>query len=187
MTPVDFDQTRFLMQKVLGHLQGEISTIRTGRASPALIENIICQVYQGTQNLRLKELASITVGDPQTLLVQPWDSSIIGEIRQGILAANIGLTPVVEGNVIRISIPPLTFERRQEYIKLLHQKAEESRVAIRNIRRDKMVEIKQNFEEKQLSEDEKFRAEQELQKITDEYIKKVEEMGKRKEEELLRI
>jgi len=176
-----------LMQKALDHLQMEISTIRTGRASPALIENISCQVYQGSQTLRLKELGSITVPDPKSLVVQPWDSSIIGEIKQSILAANVGLTPVIENNVVRISVPALTTERRQEFIKLLHQKGEEAKVAIRNVRRDKMVEIKESFDNKELSEDEKFRTEHQLQEITDEYIGKVEEIEKKKEGELLQV
>jgi len=187
MPPGDFDQTKVLMQKAVDRFRQEISTIRTGRATPALIENIVCQVYQGSQNLRLSQLASITASDPQTLVVQPWDSSIIGEIKNGILAANVGLTPVIDGAVIRVSIPPLTAERRQEYVKLLRQKAEEARVAIRNVRRDKMVEIKEEFESKRLTEDEKFRAEEELQKITDSYIEMVGEVEKKKETELLQV
>jgi len=184
---VDFTDTKFSMQKTLDHLQVEISAIRTGRATPALIENVICAVYQGTQNLRVKELASINVSDPQTIIIQPWDGSIIGEIKNGILAANVGLTPVVDGAFIRVSVPALTTERRLEYVKLLHQKAEEARVALRNVRRDKMVTIKNAFEEKKLSEDEKFKAEQDLQKVTDEYVEKVTQMEKRKEMEILQI
>lgn len=184
---MDFADTRQRMEKSLLVLQEEIASIRTGRATPALVENILCSVYQGTQNLRVKELASITVSDPQTLMVQPWDGSIIGEIKQGILAANVGLTPVIDGGVIRLSIPALTAERRQEYVKLLHQKSEEARVAIRNVRRDKMVVIKNAFEDKKLSEDEKFKAEADLQKVTDEYIGRIGEMEKKKEAELLQV
>lgn len=184
---VDFSETRQRMEKSLQVLKNEISAIRTGRASPAIIESIICSVYQGTQKLRIMELGSISSPDPQTLVIQPWDGTIIGEIKQGILAANIGLTPVVEGSLIRLSVPPLTGERRQEFIKLLRQKSEENRVAVRNVRRDKMVKIKEDFDQKLMSEDEKFKLEQELQKITDEYISKVNDIEKRKEEELLQI
>lgn len=184
---MDFAQTRQRMEKSLEVLREQISVIRTGRASSSLIENVVCKVYQGTQLLRLKELASITSPDPQNLLIQPWDGSITGEIKQGILAANIGLTPVVDGGVIRVAIPALTGERRQEYIKLLRQKTEEARIALRNIRRDQMIEIKEDFENKKMSEDDKFRKEEELQKITDEYIGKVEEIEKRKEGELLQV
>lgn len=184
---MDFSQTRVLMQKAVEHFKSEISTIRTGRASPALIENIVCSVYQTTQSLRLKELASISASDPQTLVVQPWDVSIIGEIKQGILAANVGLTPVIDGVVIRITVPPMTAERRQEYVKLLKQKAEEARIVIRNVRREEMVEIKESFDKKELSEDEKFRAEQKLQKITDEFIESVDSVAGKKEQELLQV
>lgn len=184
---VVFDDTRQRMEKSLEILKTEMATVQTGRATPALIENIVCSVYQGTQKLRLIELGSITAPDPQTLVVQPWDGSVIGEIKQGILVANVGLTPVIDGGVIRISVPPLTTERRQEYIKLIRRKAEEARVAVRNVRRDKMVEIKKNFDNKLLSEDEEFKAEQDLQKITDEYINKIDETGRKKERELLQI
>jgi len=184
---VDFTETRQLMQHSLDHFKLEISAIRTGRAVPALIENIICNAYGGASRLTVKELGTITTSDSQTLLVQPWDLSVVGEIRQGILAANVGLTPVIDNNLIRISIPSLTTERRAEYVKLLHQKMEETRVSIRNLRQDKLREIKTSFEGKALSEDEKFKAEEDLQKITDEFIGKVEEMGKKKEEELTAV
>jgi len=184
---VDFANTRQTMQAAIEHFKTEISAIRTGRAVPALIENIVCSAYGGASRLTVKELGTITTSDPQTLIVQPWDPSVLGEIRQGILAANVGLTPVVDNNLIRISVPPLTTERRNEYVKLLHQKMEESRVAIRNIRQDKMREIKTSFEEKSISEDEKFKAEEDLQKITDEFIAKAEELANKKEQEIMGV
>jgi len=184
---VDFTDSRSLMQKAVDHFKVEISSIRTGRAVPALIENIVCNAYGGAQKLAVKELGTITTMDSQTLVVQPWDQSVIGEIRQGILAANVGLTPVIDNNIIRISVPGLTTERRQEYVKLLHQKTEESRVSVRTARQDKMREIKSLFEEKGISEDEKFRAEEELQKITDEFIGKIEELSAKKEQEITTV
>lgn len=184
---VDFSGTSVVMQKAVDHFKTEISAIRTGRAVPALIENIVCNAYGGASKLTVKELGTITTADSQTLVVQSWDPSVIGEIRQGILAANVGLTPVIDNNVIRISIPSLTTERRSEYVKLLHQKMEETRVAIRNIRQDKMREIKTSFEGKSLSEDEKFKAEEDLQKLTDEFMEKIEELGKKKEQEIMAI
>jgi len=184
---VDFSDTSAGMQKAVDHFKSEIAAIRTGRAVPALIENIVCNAYGGASRLTVKELGTITTSDNQTLLVQPWDLSVVGEIRQGILGANVGLTPVIDNNLIRISIPALTTERRTEYVKLLHQKVEETRVSIRNMRQDKLREIKTSFEEKALSEDEKFKAEEELQKVTDEFIGKVEELGKKKEEEITAI
>ncbi|MGB9637504.1 MAG: ribosome recycling factor [Microgenomates group bacterium] len=184
---VDFTDTRAGMQKAVDHFKADISAIRTGRAVPALIENIVCNAYGGASRLTVKELGTITTADSQTLIVQPWDPVTLGEIRQGILAANVGLTPVIDNNIIRITVPPLTTERRVEYVKLLHQKQEEARMAIRNVRQDKMREIKTSFEQKTLSEDEKFKAEEDLQKITDEYIEKVEELGRKKEEELMAV
>lgn len=184
---MDFTETRVLMQKSLDHFKVEIASIRTGRAVPALIENIYCNAYGGAQRLTVKELGTITTMDSQSLVVQPWDASVIGEIRQGILAANVGLTPVIDNNLIRISVPALTTERRQEYVKLLHQKTEETRVSIRTIRQDKMKEIKSAFEDKKLSEDDKFRAEEDLQKITDEFVGKIDEISDKKEQEILSI
>lgn len=182
---VDLSDIRLRMEKTLEVLRGELSSIRAGRATPSLVENIICPVYGGTQKLKVVELGTITASDPQTIIITPWDVSIIGEIRQGILAANVGLNPIIDGEVIRIAIPPLSIERRQEFVKLLHQQLENGRIMIRQIRRDKMVEIKKAFEAKELNEDEKFRLEQDLQKITDEFIEKIDQMGKKKEGELL--
>lgn len=184
---IDFNDTKQKMEKSFQVLREEVASIRTGRAMPVLIENVVCLVYQGTQNLRVKELASITVGDPQTLVIQPWDGSIISEIKNGILAANVGLTPVVDGGVIRIAVPAMTSERREEYVKLLGQKTEESKVAIRNVRRDKMVEIKGQFDNKGLSENEKFQLETELQKLTDGFVGKIDELAKKKGIELLQV
>ncbi len=182
---VDFTETKVAMQKSVDFFRGEIASIRTGRAVPALIENIVCNAYGGASKLTVKELGSITVADPQTLVVQPWDLSTIGEIRQGILAANVGLNPVIDNNIIRIVFPPLTTERRQEYVKLLRQKMEETRIAIRNIRQEKRKKIEESFENKEISEDEKYRAEEELQKITDEFVEKIEEIGAKKEAEIM--
>lgn len=175
------------MQRSMDHFKVEIAAIRTGRAVPALIENISVNAYGGTTRLAVKELGTITIQDAQTLVVQPWDRSVIGEIRQGILAANVGLTPVIDNNIIRISVPVLTTERRQEYVRLLHQKMEETRVAIRNIRQDKMREIKEVFEDKEISEDERFKAEEDLQKVTDEFVGQVESLGEKKEAEIITV
>lgn len=184
---MDFADTRALMGKAVDHFKTELAAIRTGRAAPALIENIPVNAYGGSSRMAVKELGTITAQDAQTLVVQPWDQSVIGEIRQGILAANVGLTPVIDNNIIRISVPALTTERRQEYVKLLGQKMEETKVSIRNIRQDKMREIKSAFEEKELSEDEKFKAEEDLQKITDEFTSQVEELGEKKEQEIMAL
>jgi len=121
------------------------------------------------------------------LVIEPWDKSIIGEIRQGIVAANIGLNPVIDAEILRISLPPLTSEDREKYVKLLSTKLENGKIMIRQVRGDFMHEIKKAFEVKELSEDEKFGQEKSLQEITDEFIDKIEEDGERKKQELLQI
>lgn len=184
---MDLSDIRPRMEKALEIVRGEISSIRTGRATPSLVENIICPVYGGTQRLKVVELGTISTPTPGTITIAPWDVSIIGEIRTGIQVANVGLTPIIDAEIIRIQIPPLSQERRQEFIKLLHRQLENGRVMIRQIRHDKMIDIKRAFEAKELNEDEKFRLEQDLQKLTDEFVEKIEEIGKRKEAELLAV
>ena len=182
---LDFADTKAGMQKAVDYFKVEIAAIRTGRAVPALIENIPCNAYGGTAKLSVKELGTITTADAQTLVVQPWDQSVIGEIRQGILAANVDLTPVIDNNLIRISVPVLTTERRSEYVKLLHDKTERTKISVRNSRQDKMRVIKNAFEEKNISEDEQFKAEEDLQRITDEFVGQIEAIEEKKEAEIM--
>lgn len=182
---IDFSDTKASMQATVDHFKKEIGAIRTGRAVPALIENIPVNVYGGTAKMAIRELGTITASDPQTLVIQPWDQSVIGEIRQGILAANVGLTPIIDNAILRVPVPALTTERRQEYVKLLRQKMEESRVAIRNVRQDKMKEIRASFDDKAISEDEKFKAEEDAQKITDDFISQIDDLGAKKEQEIM--
>lgn len=184
---IDLSDISSRMEKALEIVRAEISSIRTGRATPSLVENIICPVYGGTQRLKVVELGTISTPTPGTITIAPWDVSIVGEIRAGIQVANVGLTPIIDAEIIRIQIPPLSQERRQEFIKLLHRQLENGRVMIRQIRHDKMIDIKRAFEAKELNEDEKFRLEQDLQKLTDEFVEKIEEIGKRKEAELLAV
>jgi len=180
-------QVRQKMQSALNALITIIGTIRTGRATPGLIQNLEVQAYGGTQKLRILELASVTAPDPQTLVIDPWDKSIIGEIKKGIEAANIGMNPNIDGEIIRISIPPLTTEDREKFVKLLSGKLEETKVAVRQIRADAMHNIKKDFEEKKITEDEQFAFEKNLQNLTDEFVQKIEEIGNRKKQELLQI
>ncbi len=181
------DQIKLRMQQVVDLVVSDISSIRTGRATPALVEDIQVAVYGGQQKLKIQELATISAPDNQTLIIDPWDKSIIGEIKQGILAANVGLNPSQDGQIIRIVLPPLTTEDREKYVKLLSTKLENGKVMIRQARGDSMHEIKKSFEAKELTEDEKFAKEKLLQEITDSYIEKIEEVGERKKEELLQI
>ncbi len=183
---MDLSDVRDKMSKALEALIEDLATLRTGQANPGLIEKIIVEAYES--KFPLVELATISIAGPNQLLVTPFDQTIIGQIQRSLMMdRNLGLTAIVDNNVIRVQIPPLTSERRQEFIKLLHQKLEAARVMIRHVRHEKMLVIQKAFEEKQIGEDEKFRFQEELQKITDEFNEKIEEIGQRKEKELLAI
>jgi len=187
MLDQNLSQTRDRMQKTVDFLSSELVQIRTGRATPALIENIVVKVYDGAQELKVSELGTITTQDVKSLLVQPWDTSIIGEIKKGIEAANVGLTPIIDGEIIRITLPPLSDERRKEYVKILKQKVEAARIAVRNIRRDFIEDLDRAEKDKTISEDDKFRFHEEAQKITDESNKKIADTAKAKQDELMRV
>ncbi|KKR54686.1 MAG: Ribosome-recycling factor [Candidatus Woesebacteria bacterium GW2011_GWF1_40_24] len=184
---MDESSIRSKMQLTLDVVASDIGAIRTGRATPALVENIVCPAYGGTQRLRVMELATISVPDPTQIVINPWDKSIIGDIRKGIVEANIGLNPSIDGEIIRIVIPPMTTEDREKYVKLLSGKLENGKVAVRQVRGDEMHDIKNKFEAKEITEDDKFAFEKKLQEITDEFIRKIEEMGEKKKTELLQI
>ena len=172
------------LQEAIGALEKEISSIRTGRATPALVENIQVSAYGGAQRLKVMEMANINAQDTQTIVIEPWDKSVIGEIRQAIQAANLGFNPSIDGEIIRISMPPLTSEDREKYVKLLGAKLENAKIELRQIRNDEMKDIKKAFEDKDISEDEKFQQEKKLQDIVDEFTEKVEKLGEEKEKEL---
>lgn len=182
--------TKQNMQKVVEVIKTDIATVRTGRAAPSLIENIVVSVYGGSAKMKIMEVATIGTSDPQTLVLTPFDASILGEIQKGIMDANTGLTPTNDGQVIRISIPPLSEERRQQLIHMMKQKLENGRVMVRQARHEAMNEIKKPFgnaQGKQISEDETKRLEKEIQKITDDTVAEIDAIGKKKEEELLQI
>ncbi len=175
------------MQSAVNTVANDIASIRTGRASPALVENIVVPAYGGQQRLRIMEIGSITAPDPSQIVISPWDKSIIGDIRKGILEANVGLNPSIDGEIIRIVIPPLTTEDREKYVKILSQKLETGRVMIRQVRADEMHDIKKMFEAKEITEDDKRAEEKKIQDLTDSFIAKIEEMGEKKRQELLQI
>jgi len=175
------------MGKVLEVLRTDLITVRTGRAAPSLVENITVSVYGGSANLKIMELATITSSDLQTLVITPFDNSIIGEIKKGIEAANVGLNPSIDGQVIRISIPPLSEERRGQLIHLMKQKLENGRIMVRQVRHEAMDHIKKQYNDKTISEDDLMRLEKEVQRTTDEIIANIEEMGGKKEEDLIQI
>lgn len=175
------------MQKVIEVLKTDLSTVRAGKATPALVENIVVAAYGGTQKLKVVELAQIHAVDNQTLVITPYDASIIGEIHKAIVDGNVGLTPTVDGTIIRISIPPLSEERRTQLVGLVNQKLEGGKIQVRQVRHEGMADIKKQFNAKDISEDETIRLEKEMQRLTDETILEIENMGKRKEEELMAI
>lgn len=184
---MDESQVTSKFQKAVDAVQSDISGIRTGRATPSLVENIVVPAYGGTQRLRVMEVASITSPDPSQIVISPWDKSIIGDIKKGILEANVNMNPSVDGEILRIVMQPLTTEDREKYVKLLYQKLESGKVVIRQVRADVMHDIKKNFEEKLITEDDKKDTEKKLQDLTDTFVKKIEEMGEKKKVELLQI
>lgn len=175
------------MLKAINMLQEDLGTIRTGRATPALVENVVISAYEASQRLKVKEMATITTEGPRTLLISPFDPSVIRDIERGINAANLGFTASIDGNIVRINIPSLTEERRQQFIKFAHTKVEGGRVMIRQIRHEVMGQLKRRFEAKEISEDDKKRMEKEIQKLTDEMMAEIEVLRERKEKELQEI
>jgi len=171
------------MDKIVSIFVNDIASIRTGRATPGLIENVIVTVYGG-QKMKLIELGSIGVPDVRSLTFQPWDQTLTREIANGIMAANIGMIPVVDGEIIRMSLPMLTVEQREDYIKLLGRKLEAARVMIRDARADFRSGLQKAKQDKSISEDEFKKDEMELQKVTDEFVKKLEEVSEKKEVEI---
>lgn len=176
-------QLKVQLNKVLDVLKNDVGTIRTGRATPSLVEGIVVAVYGGTTKLKVMELATVGVTDPQSIVITPFDVSIIEEIRKGIQEANVGMNPVIDSNVIRISIPPLSKERREELIKLMKHKLENGKIMVRQTRQKAMDDIKKQ----ELPEDDENRLEKEVQKMVDEMMESIESMGKQKESELLQI
>lgn len=184
---MDEDKVRLKMDEVVDIFVSDIASIRTGKANPGMVSDITVTAYGGTQRLKVMELATVTSADPTTITIDPWDKSIIGDIKKGIETANVGFSPIVDGEIIRINIPPITTEDREKYAKLLSTKIENARVMVRQIRGDSMKDIKDIFENKEISEDEKFSSEKKLQEITDEYIGKIEKIGEMKKGELLSL
>jgi len=170
------------MKKSLSLFASELAKLRTGRASPALLEGIKVEYYES--QLPLNQMATISIPEPRLIIIQPWDKSAMENIEKAIFKSSIGLTPNNDGNVIRLAVPPLTTERREELIKLTLRMAEETKVAIRNIRRDSNNEIKKLEKDKKVSEDESFKAQTDVQHATDQYILKVDEVQRDKEKEI---
>ncbi len=173
------------MQKAVEVLEYDLQGIRTGRASPALLERLEVEYY-GTLT-PLNQLAAITAPEPHMLMVRPWDFSSLKAIEKAILKSNLGLTPTDDGKVIRIAIPPLTEERRRELVKLVHARMEEAKVAVRNIRRDVIGDLRDLEKEGEITEDDFKDGKEDVQDLTDRYIEKIEEIAGRKEAEILEV
>ncbi len=173
------------MRKAFESVTREFSEIRTGRANPTLVEGLHIDYY-GTPTL-LKQLASISAPDAHLLVIQPWDVSAIAEIEKAIMKSNLGITPSNDGKLIRLSVPQLSKERRQELAKVIHKMSEEGRISLRTIRRDAKEHLEKLEKDKLIPEDDKFRSIDELQKLVDKYIAKVDELLKNKEKEVLEL
>jgi ribosome recycling factor len=167
------------------HTLHEFSVIHTGKASPAMVEGITVEAYGST--MRLKDVAAISTPDARLIQVQPWDKSLLKAVEKAIQIANIGINPAVDGSIIRLPLPDLSRERRQELVKVIHRLAEEGRVAIRNVRRDAIENIKKGEKQHELSQDEARRLEKEMQQLTDKYINDIGSHVAAKEKELLTV
>jgi ribosome recycling factor len=173
------------MMKTEEVVQHEFAGLRTGKASPALVENIMVEVYGS--HMRIRELAGITTPESRQILIQPWDVQTTGPIEKAIQKSNLGINPAVQGKSIRIVLPDLSTERRQELVKVAHKMAEDGRVAVRHVRRDALDQIKKEAKNGGISEEDVKHAEVEVQKLTDQYIKKIDEHLVHKEKEIMTV
>lgn len=173
------------MKKALEVLRKDFSTMRAGRATPALLDKVMVDYY-GVPT-PINQMANVSVPEPRMLVIQPWDKSVIATIEKAILKSDLGLTPNNDGTVIRLGIPQLTQERRNELVKSAKKKAEDARVAVRNIRRDANDHLKSLLKEKEISEDDDKRAIEDIQKITDKYVKEIDHVLEHKEQEIMEV
>lgn len=181
------EQARQKMYKALEIIKTDVATVRTGRATPSLVDHLTISAYDGTTIMKISELATITASDARTLVITPFDPTQLAVIEKGLLQANVGLTPVVDGSIIRMSVPLLTQERRAEYIRLAKAKIEGGRVMVRQVRHDLFAQTKRAYENDELNEDAKIYVEKQIQEITDKIMTEIEAVWQRKEEELRQI
>lgn len=176
------NDTKSKMEKTLDHLRAEFSKLRVGRATTAMVEDVKVEVYGSA--MTIKEVAAMSIPDPKSIVIQPWDRSVINDVEKGILAANLGITPMNDGKVIRINLPPLTEERRKDFVKVIKKSGEDTKVSIRNIRRESIEKAKK---EDGLSEDEERKFQDAVQKLTDQLIKDVDKLVETKSKEVMSI
>jgi ribosome recycling factor len=178
-------ETRSRMEKALEAMRREFASVRTGKASPALLEHVRVEAYDS--QMPLEQLSTISAPEPRLLIVQPWDKNLMGAIEKAIQSSDLGLNPSNDGSVIHVPIPPLNEERRQELVKVLHKMAEEGRVSVRTARRVSKDDIKAKTKSGELSEDEGRRQLEEVQKLTDGYVEKIDALLAAKEEEVMEV
>ncbi len=179
------NKMRQKMDQTLEHLRKDLTGVRTGRASLVLLDGI--QVNYYGSSTPLKQVAALSVPDSRLITIQPWEIGLIPEIEKAITAANLGLNPTNDGKVIRLNVPSLTEERRKELVKQVKKMSEDTKVVMRNIRRDSNEDVKKLFKDTKISEDDQRKAQDEVQKITDQYITKIDEMVKKKEAEVIEV
>jgi ribosome recycling factor len=175
------------MRKCVEITRTDLSSVRTGRASSALVENIVVTAYEGTQKLKVMEMATIAVPDAKTITLTPFDPSTIGDIVKGIQTSGSGLNPVSDGDLIRITIPPMSQEQREEYVKLAKAKLESGRIMIRQARQEAMRDVKKEVEDGEITEDQQKVGEKQIQQLTDEVVAEIDALGEKKEEELMQV
>jgi ribosome recycling factor len=185
MVESTFQETREKMDKTIAALQNELRKVRTGRASVSLLDSVKVDYYGALTPLN--QMASLSVPESRLISIQPWDTSMIKEIEKAILKANLGLTPSNDGKLVRVSIPPLTEDRRKQIVKQIGKTCEDYKVALRNIRRDANEMLKLMKKEGDISEDAMFKAQEQIQKFTDEHVKQIDDINKDKEKEILEI
>lgn len=173
------------LERALGRFKEELSKIRTGRATPALVEDIEVDYY-GTR-MSIKQLATISIPEPRSIIIKPWDKTVLGILEKALSLSGVGLNPIVDGEQIRIVLPPMSEERREEFSKIVRQKTEETRQVVRKLRDEAWGKIQELQRAGDIGEDDKFRGKDELQKLIDDHNAKVEEMGDKKEEEIMTV
>lgn len=184
---IDLNDFRLKLSQTINHLQNNLATVRTGRATSALIENIVVSTYGGQAKLKVIELATIINEGAQTLLVTPFDQAVKNDLEKALRESNLGFSVSVSESQIRVKMPPLTEEQRQKYLKLVSQFCEEGREGIRRQRDEIRKKVREEFVHKELSEEQKYRLEEEIDKTAKEFTDKIEELKKHKEEEILNI
>ncbi len=182
---MSLEEARSRMDDAIEALRREFATVRTGKATPALLDTVRVDAYGS--KMPLNQVANISTPEASLLVIQPYDKGLLGDIERAVLTADLGLNPANDGNLIRVPIPPLNEERRKEYVKLLHQMAEEGRVSIRHARKVGNDDIKNAIREHETGEDEGHRQLEEIQKMTDDYARKIDEMLRHKEKEVMAI